>query len=169
MEAYLAHRVVDGFPSHRYETVHIWTSMTAKMLAKHQQLLRSIPLFAGLTDEQLARVASLTEVRAYPVRKVVVTQGEPASALFGIAHGRLKVSSCGPDGKDTVLGIMDAGEVFGEVALLDGGVRSATCTTIEPCELLVVDRVQFMELLESSPGIAVKLLMVLAQRLRRLS
>lgn len=143
--------------------------MAAKILAKHQQLLRSIPLFSELTDEQLAGVAALAEVRLYPARKVVVSQGEIASALFGIAHGRLKVSSCGPDGKDTVLGIMGTGEVFGEVALLDGGVRSATCTTIEPCELLVVDRAQFMELLESSPGIAVKLLLVLAQRLRRLS
>ncbi|HKY36165.1 MAG TPA: Crp/Fnr family transcriptional regulator [Polyangiaceae bacterium] len=139
------------------------------MLEKHQQLLRSIPLFAELTAEQLAKVAALVEVRAYPARKVVVSQGEPAAALFGIVHGRLKVASCGPDGKDTVLGIMAQGEVFGEVALLDGGVRSATCTTIEPCELLVVERAQFMELLESSPNIAVKLLHVLAQRLRRLS
>jgi CRP-like cAMP-binding protein len=143
--------------------------MPVKMLDKHLQLLRSIPLFAELTAEQLGHVAALVEVRPYPARKVVVSQGEPATALFGIAHGRLKVSSCGPDGKDTVLGIMGTGEVFGEVALLDGGVRSATCTTIEPCELLVVDRVQFMQLLNSSPGIAVKLLLVLAQRLRRLS
>jgi CRP/FNR family transcriptional regulator, cyclic AMP receptor protein len=143
--------------------------MAAKMLAKHQQLLRSIPLFAELTDEQLASVAALTQVQHVPARKVVVRQGEPARALFGIVHGRLKVASCGPDGKDSVLGIMSEGEVFGEVALLDGGVRSATCTTIEPCELLVVDRQQFMELLDSSPGIAVKLLHVLSQRLRRLS
>jgi CRP/FNR family transcriptional regulator, cyclic AMP receptor protein len=143
--------------------------MSAKMREKHQELLRSIPLFAELSAEQLAKVAALVAVRAYPVRKVVVSQGEPATALFGIVHGRLKVVSCGPDGHDTVLGIMAAGEVFGEVALLDGGVRSATCTTIEPSELLVVDRAQFMELLEGSPGIAVKLLLVLAQRLRRLS
>jgi CRP-like cAMP-binding protein len=64
---------------------------------------------------------------------------------------------------------MSDGEVFGEIALLDGGLRSASCTTIEPCELLVIDRSQFMGLLESYPGIAVKLLLVLAQRLRRLS
>jgi CRP-like cAMP-binding protein len=98
-----------------------------------------------------------------------VAQGEPAQALFGIVHGKLKVVSCGPDGRDTVLGIMSDGEVFGEVALLDGGKRSATCTALEPCELLVIDRVQFMHLLEDSPSIAVKLLHVLAQRLRRLS
>ena len=143
--------------------------MPAKMLEKHQALLGSVPLFAGLSQEQLATIAGLAEVRSYPGRAVVVNQGEPARALFAIVRGRLKVASCGPDGRDTVLGIMAEGEVFGEVALLDGGMRSATCTAIEPCELLVIDRAQFMELLEVSPAIAVKLLDVLAQRLRRLS
>ncbi len=143
--------------------------MPAKMLEKHQALLGSIPLFAGLSAEQLAKIAALAAVRAYAGREVVVNQGEPARALFAIVRGRLKVASCGPDGRDTVLGIMAEGEVFGEVALLDGGLRSATCTAIEPCELLVLERTQFMALLETSPAIAVKLLDVLAQRLRRLS
>jgi CRP-like cAMP-binding protein len=131
--------------------------------------LASIPLFAELSAEQLATIAGLTQVRSYAGRVVVVNQGEPARALFGIVRGRLKVASSGPDGRDTVLGIMAEGEVFGEVALLDGGLRSATCTAIEPCELLVLERDQFMALLEQSPGIAVKLLHVLAGRLRRLS
>lgn len=143
--------------------------MSSKMLEKHQALLRSIPLFASLSDEQLASIATLAQVRTVPARAVVVSQGEPARALFAIVHGRLKVASCGPDGRDTVLGIMAEGEVFGEVALLDGGMRSATCTAIEPCELLLIDRAQFMALLESSPAIAVKLLDVLSQRLRKLS
>jgi CRP-like cAMP-binding protein len=68
-----------------------------------------------------------------------------------------------------VLGIMSAGEVFGEVALLDDGVRSASCTTIDPSELLVIRREQFLALLHGSPSIAVELLTVLARRLRRLS
>ena len=143
--------------------------MPAKVLEKHQALLGTIPLFAGLTAEQLGEISALARVRALAAREVVVNQGEPARALFAILRGRLKVASSGPDGRDTVLGIMAEGEVFGEVALLDGGVRSATCTAIEPCELLVIDREQFLQLLESSPGIAVKLLDVLAQRLRRLS
>ncbi len=153
----------------RYELVHTWTHMPAKVLEKHQALLGSVPLFAGLSPEQLAKIAALAEVRTYPGRTVVVNQGEPARALFAIVRGRLKVASSGPDGRDTVLGIMAEGEVFGEVALLDGGMRSATCTAIEPCELLVIEREQFMELLEASPAIAVKLLDVLARRLRRLS
>jgi CRP-like cAMP-binding protein len=143
--------------------------MSLKTLEKQLTLLRSISLFEGLTPEQLARVASLVEVRSYPARSVVVSQGEPANALFAIMRGRLKVAASAPDGRDTVLGIMGEGEVFGEVALLDGGTRSATCTAIEPCELLAIDRHQFLELLEQSPGIAVKLLQVLSGRLRRLS
>jgi CRP/FNR family transcriptional regulator, cyclic AMP receptor protein len=143
--------------------------MPPELLEKHARLLHAIPLFAGLSPEQLTKVAALAQARSYPGRTAVVTQGEPASALFGIVHGRLKVSSAGPDGRDTVLGIMAEGEIFGEVALLDGGPRSATCTTMEPCELLVIARQPFLELVESSPSIGVKLLEVLARRLRRLS
>ena len=143
--------------------------MPAKTLEKHLELLSSIPLFAGLTPEQLTKVAALAKLKAYGRQQTVVTQGDPAQALFAIVRGRLKVSSSGPEGRDVVLGIMSEGEVFGEVALLDGGARSATCTSIEPCELLVIDREPFLELLESTPSIAVKLLHVLAGRLRRLS
>lgn len=143
--------------------------MASETHEKHARLLRAIPLFADLSPDELEKIESLAQVRSYPARTPVVNQGEPARALFGIMHGRLKVVSSGPDGRDTVLGIMAEGEVFGEVALLDGGARSATCTTIEPCELMVLDREPFMDLLATSPAIAVKLLTVLAKRLRRLS
>ena len=143
--------------------------MVAKLQENHRQLLASISLFAELSEDQLSKVAALAAVRNFAAREVVVSQGDPARALFAIVRGRLKVASSGPDGRDVVLGIMAEGEVFGEVALLDGGLRSATCTAIEPCELLAIDRAQFMELLEESPGIAVKLLQVLSGRLRRLS
>lgn len=143
--------------------------MSEKTFTKHLAVLRSIPLFAALTEQELAKIAALAQVREYAARATVVNQGDAALALFAIVRGRLKVVSCGPDGRDTVLGIMSDGEVFGEVALIDGGTRSATCTTVEPSELLVIDRAPFFELLEASPAIAVKLLHVLAGRLRRLS
>lgn len=143
--------------------------MSENSLEKQHALLRTIPLFEGLSEPELDQVAELAKVRSYSARSVVVTQGEPALALFVILRGRLKVASCGPDGRDTVLGIMGEHEVFGEIALIDGGPRSATCTAVEPCELLVLERPLFLKLLESSPGISLKLLHVLAQRLRRLS
>src|SRR6185369_773240 len=143
--------------------------MSQKLLQKHQALLRAIPLFGGLNEQELVKVGALAQVRNYPARSVVVTQGEPALALFAIIRGHLKVVSYGPDGRDTVLGIMGEGEIFGEVALMDGGSRSATCTTVDACDLLVIERAEFLKLLDESPGICVKLLYVLAQRLRRLS
>lgn len=143
--------------------------MPAKLQEKHQALLGSIPLFAELSEEQLAKVAGLAVVKNFSAREAVVHQGDPARSLFAIVRGRLKVASSGPDGRDVVLGIMSEGEVFGEVALLDGGLRSATCTAMEPCELLAIDRMEFMALLEQSPAIAVKLLQVLGARVRRLS
>lgn len=143
--------------------------MTAEKLAKHVELLRSVPLFRELTEQELLKIAQLALVRAYPARAPIVNQGDPALALFAILQGRVKVVSRSQDGRDTVLGIMPEGEVFGEIALIDGGSRSATCTALERCELLIVDRAPFLELLQSSPTIAVKLLHVLAERLRRLS
>jgi CRP/FNR family transcriptional regulator, cyclic AMP receptor protein len=139
------------------------------MLEKYQALLGSIELFGELTPEELATVGSLAKVQTYVARSEVVTQGDPADALFAIIRGRLKVVACGPDGRDTVLGIMAEGEVFGEIALIDGGTRSATVTAIEPCELLVIERARFLELLHQSSPIAVKLLVVVSKRLRRLS
>ncbi len=143
--------------------------MSQKLLAKHHAILRSIPLFQGLDSPELVKVAALANIRLVAAREVVVAQGEPAAALFAIARGRLKVVSSGPDGRDAALGIMGEGEVFGEVALIDGGARSATCTALEPCDLIVIERLQFLQLLDDSPSISVKLLHVLAQRLRRLS
>lgn len=143
--------------------------MSQELPEKHQALLRTIPLFEGLSEPELLKIAGLAKVRTFAARTVIVTQGEPAHALFVIVRGRLKVASSGPDGRDTVLGIMGEREVFGEVALIDGGARSATCTAVEPCDLLVIDRALFLKLLETSPQIAIKLLYVLAQRLRRLS
>jgi len=143
--------------------------MPQKLLEKHRAFLKAIPLFEGLDERELAQIGALAQVCFYPARAVVVTQGEPALALFVIMRGRLKVVSYGPDGRDTMLGIMGEREVFGEVALIDGGARSATCTAVEPCDLLVIERSLFLKLLDESPAIAVKLLYVLAQRLRRLS
>jgi len=65
--------------------------------------------------------------------------------------------------------VIDTATAACSVALIDGGARSATCTAVDACDLLVIERAQFLKLLDESPGISVKLLYVLAQRLRRLS
>ncbi|MGH8679404.1 MAG: Crp/Fnr family transcriptional regulator, partial [Burkholderiales bacterium] len=88
---------------------------------------------------------------------------------FVLLRGRAKVAAPGADGSDTVLNVMGPGEVFGEIGILDGQPRSATVTTLEDCEIAVVDKAAFQALLVSAPSIAVKLLAVLAGRIRQLT
>jgi len=98
-----------------------------------------------------------------------VQQSEPGNELYVLVTGHLKVVSTDPEGRDAGLGVMGPGEVFGEVALLDGGPRSATIIALDPCELLVIRREHFLRFLKESPDTAVQLLSVLAGRLRKLT
>ena len=84
-------------------------------------------------------------------------------------RGRAKVTAQGADGADTAINVMGPGEVFGEIGILDGQPRSATVTTLEECEMAVVDECAFHGLLAASPPVAVKLLAVLAGRIRELT
>lgn len=83
--------------------------------------------------------------------------------------GRLKASAAGADGKEVVFGLMDPGEVIGEIALLDSEPRSATVVAMEDSQLLCLDRRDFLPFLEKHPSVAIELAAVLALRLRRLS
>lgn len=133
------------------------------------ELLRKAQLFSGLGDPEIASIAALAQRKRYDTRELVVQQGDPGGELFLIVHGHLKVVSAGADGRDTALGIMGPGEVFGEIPLLDGGPRSATVAALEPCEVLLIRREPLLRLLETSPKISIALLRVLAMRLRRLT
>ena len=136
---------------------------------KHTALLGSISLFSELSEEEVNSIHELVRARSYKAKEMVVQQTDPGGDMFVIVSGHLKVVSSDPEGRDTALGIMAPGEIFGEVSLLDGSPRSATIIALEPCELLVIERAAFLRLLETLPSISIKLLGVLAQRLRRLT
>ena len=133
------------------------------------KLLARLELFSGLDPEELASVVALTRARLFQTGDVVVRQGERAESAFAVAYCRLKVVSTSESGKELGLSLMGAGEVFGELSILDGGTRSATVVAVEPTLLLEVDRAKFHALLRRSPEVSFKLLGVLAKRLRRLS
>jgi CRP-like cAMP-binding protein len=126
-------------------------------------------IFSGLDEAELDGLLSFAMRRRYKARDVVLRKGDPALQIFVIVQGRLKAITSGAEGRQATLSIMGPGEVFGEVAVLDGEPRSATITALEPCELMVLQRNDFLHFLERSPRVAVKLLEVLARRLRRLS
>ncbi|HAS51735.1 MAG TPA: Crp/Fnr family transcriptional regulator, partial [Gammaproteobacteria bacterium] len=97
---------------------------------------------------------------------VVFEKDSPGEAMMVILNGRLQVSVADGEGREIVLGTVGQGEIVGEIAMLDGRGRSATAVTLEPSELMVIHRNDFMPFLEQNPKAAIDLIMVLALRLR---
>ena len=116
-----------------------------------------------------AEIAALARPRRYGPAEVVFAQGDPGDALFIILNGFLKVTLTGTPGAVTTLNVMGPGEMFGELSLLDGGVRSGTVTALTRCQLLAIERKSFLRLFESRPKLGVSIMEVVARRLRRLS
>lgn len=131
--------------------------------------IERVPLFARLTPDQLDVLAGATTTRRLQAREVLFHKGDPAAQVYVVASGRLKVSSTSSEGDDVVLNLLDAGEVVGELPLLVGGQRTATVTALEPSELVVLDRREFLRFVREHPEAAVELLAVLGERVVRLS
>jgi CRP-like cAMP-binding protein len=126
-------------------------------------------VFEGLATDELAQLAALSRTRVLKPRDTIVEKGEPARQLYVLLRGRAKVATRGADGTDTGLNVLGPGEVFGEIGMLDGQPRSATVTTLEECELAVLEADAFRGFLAAHPPVASKLLGVLAARVRELS
>jgi cAMP-binding proteins - catabolite gene activator and regulatory subunit of cAMP-dependent protein kinases len=134
-----------------------------------EDVLAGASLFSELSRRDLKRLASATITRAYKKGDVIVKEGEEAVAFYLITKGRVGVVRGGGDGKSqTALANLDAGDFFGEMALLDSYPRSASVVASEDTECLVLSRWDFMAELRSNPHIAVQMLPVLSRRLRKL-
>lgn len=129
-------------------------------------MLERSPLFRGLSSEILARIAALAVQRSYPSGEVVFLQGDPGDALYGVVTGRIRISAGASDGREIFLNIMESGDTFGEIALLDGGLRTAAATAIVPSELVSIRREHFLAVLEREPRLALELLRLCGERLR---
>jgi len=132
-------------------------------------LIAKIPLFASLEPEVRKPLAALIRVRSYAARQFVVWEGQPGGTLFLSLSGFFKAVTTGADGREMILSVMGPGEVLGELSVLDGQPRSASVVTIEPGELASIDRPALLGLMNSSPGLAVGLIEVLARRVRILT
>jgi CRP/FNR family transcriptional regulator, cyclic AMP receptor protein len=131
--------------------------------------LKQIWLFATLEDAEIDQIAALARPRRCVPRQAVVTQGELTAELFAVVSGKLKATATNAAGDQVVFSIMGPGEVFGEIALLDGEARSATVTAVEESELLAIKRDAFHDLVLRVPTLALSLMRVMARRLRDLS
>jgi len=127
------------------------------------------PLFSGLDPGDLETLLSHGRIEHHPAGHKIFTKGEPGRSLIAILRGSIRITSPSPRGKVVVLNIINAGEVFGEITLLDGGERTGTATTVTDCDIFVLDRRDFIPFLERHPHVCLLLLGVLSQRLRQTS
>jgi CRP-like cAMP-binding protein len=126
-------------------------------------------LFRGLSAGTLEQIARLCTRRSCETDAVIFSQSDPGDALYGVVTGRVRISASSTDGKEVFLNIMEPGDTFGEIALLDGRPRTAGAIAMAPSELLVIARGQFLGLLAREPRLVEHLLQLLCARLRWVS
>jgi CRP-like cAMP-binding protein len=131
-----------------------------------QTIIERNSLFRGLPAQTLHRVAALATRRSYEEGAVIFMRGDPGDSLCGVVTGRVRISSSGPGGKEVFLNIMEPGDAFGEIALLDGSPRTATATAMTRTELMILQREPFFALLQSQPQLAAHLIQLLCKRVR---
>jgi CRP/FNR family transcriptional regulator, cyclic AMP receptor protein len=134
-----------------------------------RQALAGHFLFRHLSRSELDGLLARARVQRYKSGAVIFRQGDAGQGLVAVLSGQVKITSPSVGGKEIVLNIINPGEVFGEIALLDSKPRSADAVALAPCELLVIDRRDFVPFLEARPQLCIRLLAVLCERLRRTS
>jgi CRP-like cAMP-binding protein len=132
-------------------------------------ILAVVPLFAEVDRQDLSKLVDQLRPRSYGKGEVVFVAGDPGTSLCVIDTGRVKLSLSSPDGREVILDLLGPGEVFGELALLDGESRSADAVAVEPTKLLLLHREAFVQFLRERPEMALTLLKVMSHRLRRVA
>ena len=129
-------------------------------------LLRAVPVFSELGEEELARVADVAVPRQFVSGEVVFREGDESSTCYIVRHGRARAVREHPDGRSITLANFGPGDIFGELAMFDDERRSATIETLEDTEAIAILGGDMRRLLAEHADIAVKLLASLGRRLR---
>jgi CRP/FNR family transcriptional regulator, cyclic AMP receptor protein len=127
------------------------------------ELLRTVPLFAGLSKRELQRIGELADEVDLPADRVLMRQGDYGAEMMVIVDGSARIERDG-----AVIAERGEGEVLGEIALLDGGPRTATVTLTRPSRLLVLGRREFQTAMDELPEVRLRVLEAVAHRLRSL-
>jgi CRP/FNR family cyclic AMP-dependent transcriptional regulator len=135
---------------------------------KRTALLAS-PLFQAMQQTELDEILRFASERRVRRGQTIFQRGDNGSSLMAVLRGRVRISSFSGDGKEVTLNVINPGEIFGEIALLDGQSRSADAAAIEDTLLLVVERRHFVPFLRQNEDLFLRLLAVLCSRLRRTS
>lgn len=128
--------------------------------------LRTCPLFQGLPDEALARVAQVASMRCFPRGQAVVREGESCDYVYFVLTGHLKVVVSNEDGREVILSLLEQGELFGEMSMFGDQPRSASVVAVTSADLMMIAKGDFRLLMEEHFELAWRLMCNLADRLR---
>jgi CRP/FNR family cyclic AMP-dependent transcriptional regulator len=124
--------------------------------------LRDHPLFVDLSDPELAVIAAVADEKRLPEGTTVFLENMPGESMFIVKMGRIRISKK-VDGAERVLLTLGPSDVFGEMALFDGGPRGATARVAEPSEVLIIKRSDVMALAEKEPRAVLKLVLAVGR------
>jgi CRP-like cAMP-binding protein len=134
----------------------------------HRVMLREHYLFSKFAPSQFDRLCGGITTKSVKRGEYIFAKGDPGTSLFAVVSGTVKISVPAPDGKVVVFNLFRRGDIFGEIALLDGNPRTADAIAINTdCELLIVKRQDFVAAMREEPEIAIWLIETLCSRLRR--
>ncbi|HEY5754383.1 MAG TPA: Crp/Fnr family transcriptional regulator [Steroidobacter sp.] len=146
-------------PQQRTGEAHGFSSSKLSVLRKH-------PYFADLEPEAFDQLCRYAKHSTLKRGATIFSKGDPGISLFAVISGTVKISISSPDGRNAILNLIGAGEIFGEIALLDNSVRSADAIANTNCELFTIDRREFIPFVRSQPGLAMKFIELLCTRIR---
>jgi CRP/FNR family transcriptional regulator, cyclic AMP receptor protein len=132
-------------------------------------ILKINPMFADIGADELQRLSAFCHIRHLDAGEMLFQKGDPGDALFAVRRGQIRIETGASDGGRLTLNFLAPGDLFGEVAVLDGQSRTADAAAGEPTELFVLRRDDFLGFLEREPKVAVKLIMLLCRRIRWVS
>lgn len=136
------------------------------MLTSIDRLLfvRGVPIFKELRDDFLVRLASIMDELSFPAKHTIFTEGQEGRSLYIVVQGKVRVHI-----GDRDLAQLDQGATFGEMSLFDAEPRSASVTSVDPCECLMLTQQQLYDAIDETPGIAVNIIRLLSRRIRELN
>ncbi len=129
-------------------------------------VLRKHPYFSDLEPDAFDQLCRYAKHSTLKRGATIFSKGDPGTSLIAVISGTVKISISSPDGRNAILNLIGAGEIFGEVALLDGLARTADATANTSCEIFTIDRREFIPFVRSQPVLAMKFIELLCTRLR---
>ena len=131
------------------------------------EFLEDVPVFKGLKNETLSEIEKLCSIKNYPKGSMIILEEEYGDKVFIVKKGTIKITRVNDEGKEVILALLGSTEIFGEMAILDGEVRSANALAQENCELITFASTDFINLLKNYFEVSFALMGELAKRLRK--